>query len=71
MEFPIKMDTVKSIWSIVYIEGSQVIVSEKYFSLKISFVSANGADPDDVAFHLGSHFAKLPIMGFLVFRWMG
>ena len=30
MEFPIKFDTVKSGWSIVYIEGSQVIISEKY-----------------------------------------
>ena len=27
MEFPIKFDTIKSGWSIVYIEGSQVIIS--------------------------------------------
>ena len=35
MEFPIEFDTVKSGWSIVYIEGSQVIISPKkymYFS---------------------------------------
>ena len=31
MEFSIKFDTVKSGWSIVYIEGSQVIVSKKYY----------------------------------------
>ena len=30
MEFPIKFDTVKSGWSIVYIEGSQIIISKKY-----------------------------------------
>ena len=30
MEFPIKFDTVKSAWPIVYIEGSQVIFSQKY-----------------------------------------
>ena len=62
MEFPIKFDTVKSGWSIVYIEGSQVIISKKYtlfLSLKINSVLANRADPDEmphyVAFHLGLH----------------
>ena len=30
MGFPIKFDTAKSGWSIVYIEGSQVIISKKY-----------------------------------------
>ena len=51
MEVPIKCDTVKSGWSIVYIEGSQVMIFKKYcfFSLKIDFVSANSA------FHLGLH----------------
>ena len=29
-EFPIKFDTVKSGWSIIYIEGSQVIILRKY-----------------------------------------
>ena len=41
MEFPIKFDTVKSGWPIVYIEGSQVIISPikkfKFLSLKIDF----------------------------------
>ena len=31
MEFPIKFDTVMSGWSIVYIKGSQVIISKKYY----------------------------------------
>ena len=30
MEFPKKFDTVKSGWSIIYIEGSRVKISEKY-----------------------------------------
>ena len=30
MEFSIKFDTVKSGWSIIYIEVSQVIISKKY-----------------------------------------
>ena len=30
MEFPIKFDKVKSGWSIVYIEGSQVIILKTY-----------------------------------------
>ena len=37
MEFSIKFDTVKSGQSIVYIEGSQVIISKKYISLDIDF----------------------------------
>ena len=49
MEFPIKFDTVKSGWSIVHIEGLQVIISLKYYtflSLKIDFVLANNADSE-------------------------
>ena len=60
MEFPIKFDIVMTGWSLVYIEGSQVIIFKKIFlSLKIYFVPANSADPDemphDAAFHLGLH----------------
>ena len=61
MEFSITVYTVNSVWSIVYIEGSQVIISKYYyiFSLKIGFVLANSADPDEMlnyaAFHLGLH----------------
>ena len=39
MEFPIKFDTVKSGWSIVYIKGLQVIIfSKKNLSLMIDLV---------------------------------
>ena len=31
MEFPIKFDTVKPGWSIIYIEGSQVIIFPKNY----------------------------------------
>ena len=31
MEFSIKFDTVMSGWSIVYIKGSQIIISKKYY----------------------------------------
>ena len=58
-------------WSIVYIEGSQIIISKKYcfLSLKIDFVLANNADPDEmphyVAFHLGLHcLSKYRLRGF-------
>ena len=58
MEFSIQLHTNKSGWSIVYIERTQVIISPKniFLSLKITFVAANSADPDEmphnVAFHL-------------------
>ena len=61
MELPIKFDTVKSGWPIVYIEGSQAIISKNviFLSLKIDFILANSADPDEMspyaAFHLGLH----------------
>ena len=50
MEFSIKFDTVKSEWSIIYIEGSQVIIFKKYciFSMKIDFSLANSADPEEM-----------------------
>ena len=47
-------DTMNLGWSIVYIEGSQVIIS-----LKIAFVIGNSVDPDEMllyaTFHLGPH----------------
>ena len=43
MEFPIKFDTAKSGWSIVYIEGSQVEIKKEIY---ISF--SNSADPDEM-----------------------
>ena len=54
--------TIHSGWSIVYMRGSQVIISIQnyiYFS-KYRFVTANSADPDemphDAAFNLGLHY---------------
>ena len=61
MEYSIKFDTVKSGWSIIYIEGLQVIISKHivFLSLEIHFVSANNAGSDEMppyaAFHLGLH----------------
>ena len=40
IEIPIKFDTVKSGWSIAYVEGSQVINSKEYHSSG-SLLSAN------------------------------
>ena len=44
MEFSLILHTIKSGWSVVYIDGP----TNKYciFSLKIDFVLANSADPD-------------------------
>ena len=53
--------TYKSGWSIAYIEGSQFIFPKniEFLFLKINFVLANSADPDEMphyaAFHLGLH----------------
>ena len=62
MGFYIKYEKVMSGWSIVYIEGSQVVISPQNIvclSLKIDFASANSVDQDEmlhyVAFHLGLH----------------
>ena len=61
IEFSIKLHTIKSGWSIVYIEASQVenFKNIAFLSLKIDFVSANSAEPDEMqhyaAFHLGLH----------------
>ena len=56
-----KVDTIKSGWSFVYIEGlhSLVIISKKNIFLKIIFAFANSADLDEMppyaVFHLGLH----------------
>ena len=56
------LDTIHLGWSIVYIKGSQVIISNENcisFS-EIVFVLANSVDPDEMlhyaAFHLGLHY---------------
>ena len=61
MDNSIRCDTIALGWSIVYIEGSQVIFLNiiEFFPLKIVFVFANSVDPDEMphnaAFHLGLH----------------
>ena len=72
MEIPIKFDTVMSGWSIIYIEGSQVIIYRKilgFFSPKIDFVLANSTDPDEMphyaVFYRGLNcLLKCPYRGF-------
>ena len=60
-------------WSMIYIEDSKNIIYEKLcisFSLKIDFVLANSAGPDEMphynaAFHLGLPcLLKYPFRGF-------
>ena len=50
MDISQKFDTVKSGWSVLYIEGSKVIFSKKFVFLlfKINFVLAYSADPDEM-----------------------
>ena len=70
MEFSIKPHIIQEGWSILYIEGSQVVIKKNVFlSLTIDFVLANNADPDEMlhyaAFHLGLHcLLKYPFWGF-------
>ena len=67
MEILIKFVMVRSGWFIAYIEGSQVIISKRYYiSMKIGGVLANIADPGEMmyyaAFHLGLHcLTKYPL----------
>ena len=65
------MDTVKSGWSIVYIEGvtGNTFQNIVFHSLKNDFVLANSVDPDEMshyaAFHLGFQcLLKYPFRGF-------
>ena len=62
MEFSIKLHTIKSAWSIVYVDWSQVITSKKIsfvFSMRINLVFENSAVFLEMlhhaAFHLGLH----------------
>ena len=67
MKFPIKIYTIKSECSIVYIEGSKVKISKYCFSyLCEDFALAKSAEPDErpryAAFHLGLHcLPKYPL----------
>ena len=57
MECPIKFDTIKSGWSIVYIEGTQVITSKMnlFLSLKIDFVLATSSVHDEMGQWSSTH----------------
>ena len=74
MEFSIKLHTMNSEWSIVYIEESPIIISKKknvYISQCVDFALANGADL--IKYHLSagsSLFVKGPISGFPVPKWL-
>ena len=73
MEFSIKFDTVKPGWPIVYIKGSQIIISKNiiFLSLKMidQFCLNQQCRPDEMqhyaAFHLDLHcLPKYPFSGF-------
>ena len=53
MEFSVKLHAIKLGWSIVYNEGSQVIISKNvvFDSLMNDFVSVNSADLDEMPWH--------------------
>ena len=67
----INVHIIKLGWSIGYTVGTYVIISPKnivFLSMKIYFVFANSADPDemphDAAFHLDFHcLPKYPFSG--------
>ena len=70
MEFPIKLDTaVEAGWSIVYNEGSLVIIFLMSFIQKMDFVLTNSEDVDEM-----QHFiwvltvCKSTHLEFLVFK---
>ena len=62
-------DTVTSGWSIVYIEGSQVITFKNivFLSLEFDFFLANSAYPGEMPPEF-SLFAKVSVLWFLVFK---
>ena len=77
MEFSVKFDIVKSGFSIVYIEGLQIITSKNiaFLSLKTDFVLINSAGPDEILpyaqFHLDVHCLPLyPLRGFWSLFWL-
>ena len=61
MDYPIHIDTISVYLSNLYFEGSQVKILDfdVFLSLKIVFILANSANPDemlhDATFHLGLH----------------
>ena len=71
MDCPIHIDTMSVGLPIVYFKGSQVefLNHDVFLSLKVVFIMANNADPDEMqlhaAFHQGLHcLPKYPFRGF-------
>ena len=62
MDYTIHNDTIRMELSILYLKGLSVKISKNdaFLSLKIVFILANSADPDEMphkaAFHLGLHY---------------
>ena len=50
MDYPIHIDTISMEWSILYFKGFSVNVykNDVFTSLKIVFILANSADPDEM-----------------------
>ena len=68
MVISIKLHTIKSEWSIVYIEGSQVL-KNVFFSLKIDiFVLTNSTDPGQMLHGGSSLFTKVKVYGFPIYK---
>ena len=64
MDSSVWFDTINFRWSIIYIEGSQVIISNKIvlFSLQIIFVIAISVDPNEMQHNAVFHLvAKIPV----------
>ena len=74
MEYTFKFEKARSGLSIVYMEGSYVVIPNKYrifLSLKINIVLANSADPDEMSHYISprsSLFAKVTVLGLEVFK---
>ena len=55
MKFSMKFNIVRSGLSIVYIEWSQVIISETYIFFLWGSIMANSADSDETSFYLSGY----------------
>ena len=65
--------TIKLGWSIIYIEGSKIIISKNtaFLSLKIDYVLANTVNPNEMLIHAGFHLDIhcLPLYWFRGFQY--
>ena len=72
MDFPIHIKAIRMGWSILYLKGSQVGITnhDVFLSLRIDFTVTNSVGPDEmphyVAFHLGLHcWSEFPFICFV------